>query len=148
MNCSEYKVRVLRVSKVVSWFLPVVVVMAGIFGLSTRQRVPSAGFDVQVVAVTGHLVAYGVLAVALLIAFEQLGWQLRQAGIWAFAGAVFYGLSDEIHQYFVPGRSADPFDLLVDAAGAAAALWVYIRIRESAGMSVRRRVLAQSRRRA
>ncbi len=28
-----------------------------------------------------------------------------------------YALSDEIHQYFVPGRSCDPVDLLVDIVG-------------------------------
>jgi len=30
----------------------------------------------------------------------------------------FYGITDELHQYFVPGRTASAFDLLVDAAGA------------------------------
>lgn len=28
---------------------------------------------------------------------------------------ILYGLSDEIHQYFVPGRSCDPVDFLVDS---------------------------------
>jgi VanZ family protein len=46
--------------------------------------------------------------------------------------AVMFGLSDEIHQYFVPGRNMDPLDLLTDAIGAALALWV-------AGWIVRRR---------
>lgn len=30
-----------------------------------------------------------------------------------------YGVTDEIHQSFVPGRSADPFDALADLAGSA-----------------------------
>jgi VanZ family protein len=46
--------------------------------------------------------------------------------------AAMFGLSDEIHQYFVPGRNMDPLDLLTDAIGAALALWV-------AGWIVRRR---------
>lgn len=130
------------------WLLSAVVVMAGIFALSSREQVPSAGFDIQVVAVAGHLVAYGVLAAALLIAFEQLGWPSRQAAIWAFTGAVAYGLTDEVHQYFVPGRSADPLDLAVDAIGAAVVLWAFLRLRERSGVSVRRWMLAQARRRA
>ena len=34
-------------------------------------------------------------------------------------GASLYGISDEIHQIFVPGRTADPIDWLVDTCGAA-----------------------------
>jgi VanZ family protein len=38
-----------------------------------------------------------------------------------------YGCLDEFHQYFVPGRTADPLDLLADAAGGSlvvAAIWL------------------------
>lgn len=31
---------------------------------------------------------------------------------------IVYGLSDELHQAFVPGRNASSFDLLIDAAGS------------------------------
>jgi VanZ family protein len=33
-----------------------------------------------------------------------------------------YGAFDELHQWFVPGRSADPFDLLADATGGVIGL--------------------------
>ena len=36
------------------------------------------------------------------------------------AFCIAYGLSDEIHQYFVPNRSCDPIDWITDAAGALA----------------------------
>ena len=36
----------------------------------------------------------------------------------AFIFALVFGLSDEWHQSFVPGRMADGWDLLADAAGA------------------------------
>ena len=41
---------------------------------------------------------------------------------------ILYGFSDEFHQYFVPGRFADPADFAADAAGAllATALWYLI----------------------
>lgn len=37
---------------------------------------------------------------------------------WIFA--VLYAASDELHQYFVPGRSCELRDVLIDACGAAA----------------------------
>ena len=38
--------------------------------------------------------------------------------IFAVCIAVLYGLSDEFHQYFVPGREAEALDVLADGAGA------------------------------
>jgi VanZ family protein len=34
--------------------------------------------------------------------------------------AAVYGIVDEIHQYFVPGRDCSPWDWVADALGAAA----------------------------
>ncbi len=33
--------------------------------------------------------------------------------------ATFYGVTDEIHQFFVPGRTADVYDVLSDFIGAS-----------------------------
>ncbi|HEX7000690.1 MAG TPA: VanZ family protein [Trueperaceae bacterium] len=38
--------------------------------------------------------------------------------------ALAYGVSDEVHQLFVPGRTADLADLLADAVGAAVGAWL------------------------
>ena len=38
----------------------------------------------------------------------------------AWALATGFGALDEVHQSYVPGRSADPWDLLADAVGALA----------------------------
>jgi hypothetical protein len=39
----------------------------------------------------------------------------------ATALAMLYGLLDELHQIFVPGRSPSPYDWVLDAAGATLA---------------------------
>jgi peptidoglycan/LPS O-acetylase OafA/YrhL len=67
----------------------------------------------------GHFALYAVLGALILIA---LGGPTRNRALWAVALASAYGVSDEIHQLFVPGRCADPVDWLVDTAGAITAV--------------------------
>ena len=70
-----------------------------------------------------HAAAFGTLAAALVCALapgaSALGrWRLAAL---AFALAAVWGVLDEVHQSFVPGRDADVFDALADASGAAVA---------------------------
>lgn len=50
----------------------------------------------------------------------------------SFLGAVAYALADEVHQIFVPGRTFQWLDLVVDAAGAAVSM-VCVRMLERCG---------------
>lgn len=63
-----------------------------------------------------HILEYGLLASFIYLAREK-----SRASIYPilipFLIASLYGISDEMHQYFVPGRQADMFDALADAAG-------------------------------
>jgi VanZ family protein len=70
-----------------------------------------------------HAGAYAVMSA--LVTWAMARGRLREAtGRALLAGvlvAVAYGATDEWHQAFVPGRHADVFDLIADAAGALAA---------------------------
>lgn len=58
---------------------------------------------------------------AHMLTYAILAWLLRKSGpspLGATALAILYGLSDEWHQSFVPGRFCDATDLLADSAGA------------------------------
>ena len=45
-------------------------------------------------------------------------WRLSAVAALAAALAAVYGVSDELHQSFVPGRTADGADVVADAVGA------------------------------
>lgn len=61
-----------------------------------------------------HALAFGVLATFAYLASGRF---------WLALGlAAAYGLTDELHQAFVPGRSPDVRDWLADALGALLAL--------------------------
>lgn len=66
-----------------------------------------------------HLGAYALLAMLILGALPRApgGYRLGQA-LLAAALAAVYGLTDEWHQFHVPGRSMDGWDIAADAAGA------------------------------
>ena len=38
-----------------------------------------------------------------------------------------YGVLDEVHQHFVPGRTPDIYDVMADAAGAMLGVWLLYR---------------------
>lgn len=72
-----------------------------------------------------HLSEYAILAALWLRAFVR-GLRLtpRNAGLLALAMSVAWAILDELHQSFVPSRSASLVDVLVDTAGALIALTV------------------------
>ena len=39
---------------------------------------------------------------------------------------VFYAATDEVHQYFVPGRSARLFDVGLDTIGVLTGIYIYL----------------------
>jgi VanZ family protein len=77
-----------------------------------------------------HAAEYGGLAglAAWALARGRLRTITARMALTAWAVAAVYGASDELHQYFVPGRQSDWRDLAADAIGAAAvagALWAW-----------------------
>ena len=108
-------------------WLPVALWMVGVFYLS-HQSAPLAPAAAEVNPFLAHVVVYAVLAILLYIAVAPPG---NAAPKWvpasiAFALAVLYGFSDEVHQAFVPGRIASEADVLTDAFGAAIGVAVVV----------------------
>ena len=71
-----------------------------------------------------HIIAFGVLGFFLIGGMKTTGNGYRTGQVWFVVVLVaLYGLLDEFHQYFVPGRDADIFDVLADATGALLGAW-------------------------
>lgn len=68
-----------------------------------------------------HFIAYAVMGA---LAFRAMRHRLHGNALW-LAGVIFcslYGVSDEYHQSFVPGRMSEVADWLADTLGAAVAV--------------------------
>jgi VanZ family protein len=91
--------------------------MAVIF-LASSRAVPAPVS--QVPDWVSHAIAYAVLALLVARALAGgLGEPVPLAmAARAVAAAFLYGVTDEVHQSFVPGRHADPADLVKNLCGA------------------------------
>jgi VanZ family protein len=104
-----------------SW--PAALMMAAIFAVSSRpaDTLPNLGWADAFIKKGGHVLGYATLAVAY---WRALGWSPGRTGL-AWALAVLYGITDEVHQLFVAGRGASAGDVaLFDASGAILGLWL------------------------
>ena len=107
---------VLRWAAVIAW-------MGLIFFLSSRADLPNFAPGLPgLEEIGGHLTVYGVLAGLLWWALR--GMAIRYPATWALVLAMLYGVTDEYHQSFVPGRDMSVSDLMVDLIGAGASLLI------------------------
>jgi VanZ family protein len=110
-------------SKLALW-APVLAYMALIFWVSSMPQPPDLPVGLSELSDKAlHAIVYAGLA-ALMVRALAGGWLRRltiSASLIAVALTTAYGVTDELHQYFVPPRQMDPRDLLADALGASAA---------------------------
>jgi VanZ family protein len=94
--------------------------MAVIFALSSRPLPQAVS---RVPDWTTHGAGYAILCA--LVCRALAGGLIRpvttRVAVLAVAISVLYGVTDELHQSFVPGRDADPWDLVKDLGGATLA---------------------------
>ena len=103
---------------------PVAAYMAAIFLESSVSQVPE--LPTGVTDKDAHGLLYAGLAVVMLRALAGASWRrvTIATSVVAILLSAAYGASDEFHQRFVSGRTADLLDLAADTAGAAAAVAV------------------------
>lgn len=117
------------------WYYSVLITAycVGIFWLSSQSRPVPVGMDIPHLDKPVHMVVYGVLAALVSIGMyrskRNYNFSIQFYVPWAFA--TLYGISDEIHQHFVPGRSFDWLDIAANMSGAYIAQLILCYVRKN-----------------
>lgn len=110
-------------------FVPMIVVMGTIFLLSHQPAAELPLPTIPGLDKLAHGIVYAGLAAATLNAVSREALQLKPqlTGVLVVVFCLAYGLTDEYHQTFIPGREASLGDLAADAIGAAILVYVWFR---------------------
>lgn len=106
-------------------WLPPLAYIALIFHLSSQSN-PLPLLTENIWDKALHCIEYGGLAWLLCRALVGEGFGWAAAVLLAFIATSAYSASDEWHQLYTPGRSADIHDWLADTFGAAVGLGSYV----------------------
>lgn len=94
---------------------------------------PNVNFDISIfhhlVRKNAHFIAYFILGVVTFNALRRSGVRGYPSVVIALGICVLYAISDEVHQLFIPGRSGEVRDVLIDSAGASVGIGVYMVIK-------------------
>jgi VanZ family protein len=118
-----------RRAYLVRYWLPPFLCAALIFFLSSLpgKKYPYTFFSADKLI---HVVEYAVLGYLVARAF---GCDLHERQILfvrSLVVCVLYGISDELHQWFVPDRVVSVMDLLADIIGSVSGIGIYIKQRK------------------
>ena len=109
------------------WF-PLIIYCLAIY-IQSGQPGPKRIPDVRFLDKFLHFAAYGLLGILFYRAYETL--PLKNCKnlliLISIGSATLYGISDEIHQYFVPSRQADIMDVIANTIGSICGVYLYYR---------------------
>ena len=114
---------------------PAILYAALIFILSASLSVappPGLVFEDKIY----HFMEYGVFSFLLFLAFYHSRNEFLKKNVFFLSCIIgmAYGLSDEIHQSFVPGRSCEFLDFVADCLGVVLVqigIWLYLKRRRN-----------------
>ncbi len=72
----------------------------------------------KIVRKMAHFSEYLLLAVLTLCLARSYQLKLKTSAVISGAYCLFYAITDEVHQLFVPGRSGEVLDVCIDFSGA------------------------------
>lgn len=105
--------------KVKNW-IPSIFIMLIIFLISNTpgEVINSSGLGYEPLHINGHFFLFFLLCISYYKGSKDI--------LLSVLLTILYGISDEIHQMYIPGRSSNMFDIYTDSFGAIIAgiiLW-------------------------
>ena len=131
------KIRIFKLLLVIAWMVFIFLLSgnlgsksgslsAGTIG-TIRVYLPSLSEQLATLLArkSAHILMYAVLGILLTSLLRDYKLGRRAIVAYALVVATLYASLDEIHQYFVGGRSSSPRDVAIDVLGAAAGIAIY-----------------------
>jgi VanZ family protein len=116
----------IKLKRFVLYWLPLILYCLFIYIQSdypSPERIPVFPYVDKVL----HVTAYGIMGILFYRAYQTLRLQdnIKILMFLSVVSASLYGISDEIHQSFVPFREADVADAIADMVGAISGVCLY-----------------------
>ena len=112
--------------KFLIYWLPLIIYCLAIY-IQSSQPGPEYIPDVRFLDKFLHVGAYSLLGILFYRAYETLPLKnfKNLLILISIGSATVYGISDEIHQYFVPSRQADILDVIADTIVSICGVYFY-----------------------
>ena len=106
----------------ISWTITLLIAI-GIFYMSTKTASSLPSYGSNLYSLLYHLLAFFFLA--LFLSISLIKGKNKSFILISLTSAILYALSDELHQFFVPGRNSSLQDVFIDAVGISFASLIY-----------------------
>ncbi len=107
----------------ISWLITLLIAAAiSYISTITFPSSPYSGFGIK--AILYHIIAFFLFTIFLMASLSK--GKSRILLIIAFFISLFYGVIDELHQSFVPGRDASLYDFMLNSIGIIYAFFIYM----------------------
>ena len=107
----------------VSWVITFLIAIAIFYISSLTFEAGTGPATSSINSILYHILAFFFFAFFLMISLVRK--ENKNFIFLAILFAVFYGVSDELHQFFVPGRHSSLFDVFLDSVGIVFAFMIY-----------------------
>ena len=116
----------IQLKKFLFYWFPILIYCLLIFIQSSYPSIKSVP-ELPYIDKVLHFFAYALLGALFLRAFKttRIKNKLKLVLILSVLFSSLYGVSDEIHQYFIPYRNADLMDVLADLLGSIMGVYIY-----------------------